>query len=61
MDNRRESDLLGDGHRLVAARVVDENNVVNDLAVKLGHRTQERGFRVIGGQHNAYSTRIDHW
>ena len=58
--DRLQAEFTGERDGLVAAGVIDEHDLVNDLGVKLGYRSRKCRLRVIGGQHDGYSTGINH-
>jgi hypothetical protein len=47
---RLQAESAGEWDGLVSAGVIDEHDLIDDLAVKLGQGPRERRLRVIGGK-----------
>ena len=55
-----EAEPVGQRDRLVGAGVVDEHDLVDDVAVQLRQRARQRGLGVVGGHHDSDSATVEH-
>jgi hypothetical protein len=58
--DRLQAELAGQRDGLVGAGVIDEHQVVDDLAVELGDRPEQGRLGIVGGQHHSDPAVIQH-